>query len=211
MNPADTLLSDFQPPDCTFLLLKLPVSGTLLFAPGNEWKPLISPYSASTFPVSAMALLHHQSLPGYVTGTQHINSLWVTEWPSQGRQKECRTELRERSLGVIHCVYVLELDLPLLLYGPGNTLTLSEPQFSPQYNGVYKQLMQFNIKKKQPNLKMGGRSKQIFLQEDLEMAKEHMKRCSTPLIIREMQIKHMVRYHFTLVRMAIIKKKIYKQ
>ena len=54
---------------------------------------------------------------------------------------------------------------------------------------------------------MGGRSKQIFLQEDLEMAKEHMKRCSTPLIIREMQIKHMVRYHFTLVRMAIIKKK----
>ena len=144
-------------------------------------------------PSHQMQGFHHFILPS----TQLIPCLWLGS-KKGGPQTVNPISQFLISLGRRSCVYCLM---------QGKYIASNEATDQELISKIYKQLMQLNTRKINNSIKKWPKElNRHFSKEDIQMAIKHVERYSTSLIIREMQIKTTMRYHFPPVRMAAIQK-----
>lgn len=83
----------------------------------------------------------------------------------------------------------------------GNTQPASDKGLTCR---LYRKLKKLNASS--PARKWAGNKNRIFLKHKFQIANRHMKKCSGLLIMRELQIKNIVGYHLTPVKIAVIQK-----
>jgi hypothetical protein len=69
---------------------------------------------------------------------------------------------------------------------------------------IHKEVKKLNSPQiNEPVKKWSSELNKTFSKEEIQMAKKHMKKCSSSLAIKEIQIKTTLRFHLTPVRIAI--------
>jgi hypothetical protein len=77
---------------------------------------------------------------------------------------------------------------------------------------IYRELKTLNLPQINKTIKKWATElHRTFSKEEVQMARQHMKKCSTSLAIKEMQIKTTLRFYLTPARMASIKNTNNKQ
>ena len=137
-----------------------------------------------------------------------INQSKILYDPSP-RVKEIKTKVNKQDLIKLNSFCTTKKTISKVKRQPSEWEKIIENEKNDKglISKIYKQFIQLNARKTNNPIKKWEKDlNRHFSKEDIQMANKHMKRCSTWLIIREMQVKTTMRYHLTWVRMAIIKK-----